>query len=117
MLADNDTQIYNDASVGITAIVKAMKAKGFKYRTNKSQGAFTIYFSRWDSPFHFILCGLYTDEGKTVTRFWERNVTIANHYNQILDNAGCGLNVTKFKASLHKRGIEKVLAYIATCSA
>ncbi len=117
MLADNDTRIYNDASAGISAIAKAMKGKGFKYRTNKSQGAFTMYFSRWDSPFHFILCGLYTDEGKTVTRFWERNVTIANTYNRILDNANCGLNATKFKASLHKKGIEKVLAYIATCSA
>lgn len=112
MLADNDTRIHNDAAVGIAAIAKAMRVKGFKYKTNKSQGAFMMYFSRWDSSFHFILGGLYTDEGKTVTRFWERKVTIANTYNRILDNANHKLSASVYKAGLHKKGIEKVLAYI-----
>ena len=37
MLADNDTRIHNDASAGISAIAKAMKGKGFKYKTKKAK--------------------------------------------------------------------------------
>lgn len=44
MLADNDTRIHNDASAGISAIAKAMKGKGFKYKTKKKPRSFHDVF-------------------------------------------------------------------------